>query len=169
MMKNEGARVWVNRVFAFLAGGLIVLAIMSLAAVNPLKSQKEALAKQLDEVQNGAGRLLAEAKVFVASKSYESALSTLKNLYQKHPASAEATEGKALDAGIQTKVQARNERWQAASVAIQAAWEKTTAAALRAQADLDREQVDKNMTETLKQEWDKAKDRIKLDWESGEV
>ena len=68
---NEGGKIWVNRLLALVAGGLIVFAIMSLAIVTPVRREKEALAKQLDEVQNGAARLLAEAKVLAESKSYD--------------------------------------------------------------------------------------------------
>ena len=56
---TEVGRIWVNRSLAFVAGGLIVFAVMSLAIVAPIRSQKEEAAKQLDEVQNGAARLLA--------------------------------------------------------------------------------------------------------------
>jgi len=52
MTKNQGGRIWINRFLAFAVGGLIVFAIMSLAVVSAVKSEKEELAKQLDEVQH---------------------------------------------------------------------------------------------------------------------
>ena len=83
-MTNVG-RIWVSGCPAFVAAGLIVYAIMSLAIVAPIRSQKEALAKQLDEVRNGAARLLAEAKWFADNKSYDSARKTLDTLFEKKP------------------------------------------------------------------------------------
>ena len=165
MIKNENGRIWVNRVLAFVVGGLIVLAVMSLAVVAPVRAEKEALAKQLDEVQNGAARLLAEAKVLVESKSYDSALKTLSTLFEKQPGSSQVIEGRKLYADIEITVQAKEQKWEAAVGAIRTAWEKATAAELLAKAEQDKQLVETGMAETLVKEWNNVKDQIRQDWE----
>ena len=165
MIQNEGARIWVNRVFAFLAGGLVVLAIMAFAFVTPLRNDKESLTEQLDDAQNGAARLLAEAKEHVESKSYDNAIKTLNTLFQKQPGSSEVVEGRKLEAEISVMVQANQENWEAAVAEIRAAWEKARAAEILSKADEDRQLVETGLSETLVKEWDKAKDKIRQDWE----
>ncbi len=166
MTENQGGRIWVNRVLAFVAGGLIVFAIMSLAVVAPVRSEKEALAKQLDEVQNGAARLLAEAKVLADSKSYDSALKTLDTLFEKQPGSSQMVEGRKLYADIEIAVQAKQQKWDAAVGPIRTAWEKATATELLTKAEQDKQLVETGMAETLIREWDKVKDQIRKDWEN---
>jgi len=166
MIKNEAARVWVNRVLAFLAGGLIVLIVMSAAVVTPVRNEKEALAKQLDEVQYGAERLLAEAKVLAESKSYESAIRTLNTLFEKQPGSSQLVEGRKLYAELEIAVQAKAEAWEAAVGPIRAAWEKARATELLANAERDKQLVETGMAQTLATEWERAKDQIKRDWEN---
>ncbi|MCX7030699.1 MAG: hypothetical protein NTU62_11360 [Spirochaetes bacterium] len=163
---NERGKVWVNRFLAFVAGGLLVFAIMSLAVVTPVRNEKEALAKQLDEVQNGAARLLAEAKVLAESKSYDNALETLNTLFEKQPGSSEVVEGRKLYTEIEITVQAKAQKWEAAVGAIRAAWEKARAAELLAKAEQDKQLAETSMAETLVTEWEKAKDQIRQDWEN---
>jgi len=158
-------RVWVSGCLAFVAAGLIVYAIMSLAVVAPIRSQKEALAKQLDEVQNGAARLLAEAKGFADSKSYDSALKTLDALFEKQPGSSQVVEGRKLYAEIEIKAMAKEQKWDAALPAIRAAWEKAKAAELMADVEQQKKLLETGMAETLATEWNKAKDQIRQDWE----
>jgi hypothetical protein len=165
VIKNERARVWVNRVLAFLAGGVVVLIIMSVAAVAPVRSQVETLTKQLDEAQHGAARLLSEAKALVASKDYERALSTLETLLDKQPGSSEATEGRKLHAEIQTMIRERDQRWEAAVGKVREAWVKAAATELRAQSEKDRAELETNMNATLDKEWEKIKDQIRSEWE----
>jgi predicted Zn-dependent protease len=163
---SESGRIWVNRLVAFVAGGLLVLAIMSLAVVTPVRREKEALAKQLDEVQNGAARLLAEAKMLMESKSYDNALETLKTLFEKQPGSSEMVEGRRLYTEIEIAVQAKEQKWEAAVVAIRTAWEKARAAEILAKAEQDKQLVKTSMADTLKAEWEKAKDQIRQEWEN---
>ena len=162
---TDVGRIWVNRSLAFVAGGLIVYAVMSLAIVAPIRSQKEALAKQLDEVQNGAARLLAEAKGLADNKSYDSALKTLDTLFEKQPGSSQVVEGRKLYAEIEIKVQAKEQKWETAVPAIRAAWEKAKAAELMADVEQQKQLVETGMAETLATEWEKAKDQIRQDWE----
>ena len=163
-MTNVG-RIWVSGCIAFVAAGLIVYAIMSLAIVAPIRSQKEALAKQLDDVQNGAARLLAEAKGFADNKSYDSALKTLDTLFEKQPGSSQVVEGRKLYAEIEIKAQAKEKKWNAAVPAIRVAWEKAKAAELMADVEQQKQLLETGMAETLATEWEKAKDQIKQDWE----
>lgn len=169
MLKNEGTRVWVNRIFAFVAGGLIVLAIMSVAAVTPVKNQNAVLTTQLDELQNGAARLLAESRLFVADSKYQNAQNTLKTLFEKHSTSTEAAEGKKLLAEIETAIREQDRAWDAVAENVRTAWEKTKAQELRSLADVIRKAVDSSMAETLSSEWEKEKDRIREKWQNGEV
>ena len=165
MTKEQDGRIWINRILAFVAGGVIVFAIMGLAVVAPVRSEKEALAKELDDVQNGAARLLAEAKALVESKSYDNALKTLSTLFEKRPGSSEEVEGRKLYVEIEIAVQAGDQEWESAVGAIHAAWEKAMAAELLAKAERDRQLVETGMAETLAREWEKAKDQIRRDWE----
>jgi predicted Zn-dependent protease len=163
---NEGGRIWVNRLLALVAGGLIVFAVMSLAIVTPVRREKEALAKQLDEVQNGAARLLAEAKVLAESKSYDNALKTLNTLFERQPGSSEMVEGRKLYTEIEIMVQAKEQKWEAAVGAIRAAWEKAKAAELLVKAEQDKQLVETGMAATLTTEWEKVKDQIRQEWEN---
>ena len=163
---TEKGRIWVNRFVAFVAGGLLVFAIMSLAIVTPVRNEKEALAKQLDDVQNGAARLLGEAKVLAESKSYDSALKTLDTLFEKQPGSNEVVEGRKLYTKIEISVQAKEQKWEAAVGAIRTAWEKARAAEILAKAEQDKQVVETGMAETLATEWDRAKDQIRQEWEN---
>jgi predicted Zn-dependent protease len=163
---TERGKIWVNRLLAFVAGGLLVFAIMSLAVVTPVRNEKAALAKQLDEVQNGAARLLAEAKVLAESKSYDNALETLNTLFEKQPGSSEVVEGRKLYTEIEISVKAKEQKWEAAVGAIRAAWEKARAAELLAKAEQDKQLAETSMAETLITEWEKAKDQIRQDWEN---
>jgi len=165
MTKNQGGRIWINRFLSFVAGGLIVFVIMSLAVVSPVKSDKEELAKELDEVQYGAARLLAEAKALAESESYDRALGTLDTLFEKQPGSSEMVEGRKLYAEIEVAVQAREQKWEDAVGPIRAAWEKAMAAELLAKAEQEKQLVETNMAETLIREWGKVEDQIRQDWE----
>jgi predicted Zn-dependent protease len=163
---NERGRIWVNRLLALVAGGLLVFAIMSLAVVTPVRREKEALAKQLDEMQNGAARLLAEAKVLVENKSYDKAIETLNTLFTKQPVSSEVVEGRKLFTEIEIKAKAKEQKWEAAVGAIRAAWEKARAAELLAKAEQDKQLAETSIAETLVKEWESAKDQIRQEWEN---
>jgi len=165
MADNQTGRIWINRILAFVIGGLIVLAIMSFAVVAPVRSEKEELANELDEVQNGAERLLNEAKVLAESKSYDRALNALNTLFEKRPGSSQMVEGRKLFTEIEIAVRAKEEKWEAAAGAIRAAWEKATAAELLAKAERDKQLVETGLAATLAKEWERAKDQIRRDWE----
>jgi hypothetical protein len=164
-MEGNG-KVWVNRIVAFLGGGLLTLIVLSIAVTGPANNRNKALTAELDQIRNGAPRLLAEARAFVDSKDYASAMKTLDVLFVQQPVSKEALEGKKLYAVAVKTIQDSNTRWDAAMVSIKSAWEKTTAAQLREQS---RAQVENDMTDTLNKEWDKAKDQIRKDWEDRKI
>jgi len=168
MTKSDGPRVWGNRLLSLVAGGLIVLVIMSLAAVAPVKAENATLTKQLDELQNGAAKLLTEAKAYVSSKSYNNAQQSLEALLAKHPNSSEAVEGKKLSADVAALVAQREQKWESSIAAIKSAWENSTAAKLRADGDAVRQGIETTMAATLKAQWEQSKDRIRQDWEAGE-
>ena len=166
MIKNEGARVWVNRIVAFLVGGLAVLAVMSIVAVAPVKSENAALKTKLDDVQNGAARLLSEAKTLVDNRNYGGAQTALKTLFEKQPGSKEEAEGRKLYAAIDVSVKELDSRWEAAAVAIRADWEAKAAKDLRAKLEDARLQQEKDMADTLSKEWDRAKGDVRVAWEN---
>jgi hypothetical protein len=166
MEGNGNRRVWVNRIVSFLGGGLLTLLVLSIAVTGPAGNRNKALKAELDQIQNGAPRLLAEARAFADSKDYANTLKTLGVLFVQQPVSAEAVEGKKLYALTEKTVRDGNARWDAAEVSIKTAWEKTTAAQLREQS---RTQVESEMTDTLNKEWDKAKDQIRKDWEDRKI
>jgi len=151
------------------AGGLIVLAIMSFASVTPLKNENAALTKQLDELQNGPPRLLRQAEAYVADKSYSNAQQSLKTLLEKHPGSDEAVAALKLSAEITAVVELREQKWQAAMGAVKAAWQASTAAQLRADADAARQKIEAVMSDTLNTQWEQSKDRVRQEWENGEI
>jgi hypothetical protein len=166
MDRNGNHRVWVNRIVAFLGGAVLTLIVLSIAVTGPAGNRNKELKAELDLIQNGAPRLLAEARAFVASKDYVNALKTLDVLFVQQPVSKEAIEGKKLYAATEKTVQDGNTRWEAAMVSIKNAWEKTTAAQLREQS---RVQVENDMADTLNKEWDKSKDQIRKDWEDRKI
>jgi len=166
MIKNEEKRVLVNRIMAFLLGGVIILAVMSLAVVSPLRKDNATLTSQLDEIQNGAVRLLGEATVQFQNGSYDNAKNTLNVLFEKQPTSAEAVEGKKLFAEIETILREMDEKWDAAAEGVRAEWEKTRTAELRANLEKERLLVETNLEDTLNKEWAKSKMQIRNDWEA---
>jgi hypothetical protein len=166
VFKSDGPKTWANRVLSFVVGGLVVLILMSVAAVGPVKAKNADLTKQLDELQNGAARLLSEAKGFMANKAYSSAQQSLSALLTKQPGTPEAVEGKKLSAEVAAAVELQNKKWEAASVAVKAAWEKTAAAKLRSDADATRAQVETSLAATLTTDWERQKDQVRKDWEN---
>jgi hypothetical protein len=166
MEGNGKPRIWVNRILAFLAGGLLALIVMGIAIVSPLNTRNKDLTTKLDNIENAAPRLLAEARASMETKDYANALKTLDVLFIQQPVSQEAVEGKKLYTAIEATVKDSDMKWEAAMVSIKNAWEKTTTAQLREQA---RAQVENTMTETLNREWENSKDRIRKEWEDRQI
>jgi hypothetical protein len=161
MIKNEKGRIWLNRVLAFLVGGLLIYAVMSLSVVKNVKAENAELKKELYD----PGRLLTSAKGLFENGNYSEAKRTLDTLFEKHPGASEMTEGKQLYAEIEAEQNALDKKWEAAVGAIREEWATTMAAQLRAKFEEDRAALETNMTDVLNTEWDKMKDRIRQEWE----
>ena len=166
MIQNEKLRIWVNRVFAFLFGGLLIFLIMNFSVVSGVKSQNEELKTELEESQYGAKRLLDNAKAYAKDKDYDKAIETLDTLFEKQPGSNEAAEGKKIYPEVQDLIKKEQEKqaeidkiWEAEVGAIQEKWQTEKAAQLR-------EQLEKEMNDTLlDKEWEKAKEKVKEEWQ----
>ena len=161
MIQNEKARIWVNRVLAFLLGALLIYAVMSLSIVKNVKEENEALKTELYD----ASRLLTNAKGFFENGNYGEAKKTLDTLFEKHPGASEMVEGKQLYAEIEAEQNALDKKWEAAAGTIREEWATKMAAQLRAEFEKDREKLEKNMDDVLNTEWDKMKDKIREEWE----
>jgi hypothetical protein len=161
MIQNVKARIWVNRVLAFLLGALLIYAVMSLSIVKNVKEENEALKTELYD----ASRLLTNAKGFFENGNYSEAKKTLDTLFEKHPGATEMVEGKQLYDQIEAEKNALDKKWEAAAGAIREEWAIKMAAQLRAEFEKDREKLEKNMDDVLNTEWDKMKDKIREEWE----
>ena len=161
MIKNEKARIWVNRVFAFLLGALAIFAVMSLSVVSNLKKENAELKTELYD----PGRLLTSANGLFENRNYSEAKKTLDTLFEKHPGASEMAEGKRLYAEIEAEQNALDKKWEAAVGALREEWAMKMAAQLRAEFEKDREALETNMNDVLNTEWDKMKDRIREEWE----
>ena len=165
MIENEKTRIWVNRVVTFIiAGGLMFLIMNYVVAGN--------IRKELDECKYEATVLLNDAKAFFENNDYDKSKETLDTLFEKHPGSNEAIEGKKLYAEIETAVQKEQElqkeldtKWEAAVGGIREEWAKTMAAQMRSEFEKTREQLEKDMDEVLNKEWEKMKGEIREEWE----
>ncbi len=165
MIENEKVRIWINRIFAFLVGGLLIFLIMNFSVVSNVKNQNEELKKELEESQYGAKRLLDNAKAYIENKDYNKAKEALDTLFEKQPGSNETAEGKKIYTGVQdsikkeqNKQEEMDRKWEAAAGAIQEKWQKEKAAQLK-------EQFEKEINDTLDKEWEKVKEKIREEWE----
>jgi hypothetical protein len=160
MIQNEKLRIGVNRVMSFLIGGLLVLVIMNMTVVSTIKAQNAQLTKNYNE----AGQMLSDAKAQVASRNYQSAQTTLDALFEKHPGSAEVVEGRKLYTDVAATVAKDSARWDTAVGAIKDKWARDLAARLRSQSEAQRQEMEKDMTDTIAKEWEKAKDQVRQEW-----
>jgi len=165
MIKNEKARIWVNRIVSLIIAGGLMFLIMNFVVAQKIR-------KELDECKYEATVLLNDAKAFFENDNYNKVKETLDTLFEKHPSSNEAIEGKKLYAEIETAVQKEQElqkeldkKWEAAVGGIREEWAKTMAAQLRVEFEKTRDQLEKDMDEVLNKEWEKMKDQIREEWE----
>jgi hypothetical protein len=166
MDKQEDKRILMNRVISFLVGGLLVFALMSFTVVSSMKKQNTELAATLDASRYEAGRLLADAKAQLESRDFAKARESLSALLSNQPGSPEAEEGRAMLAVITTAEDKANAKWDKASAAIQKKWASARAAELRAESDKERAELEAGLAEKISQEWEKAKDEVRADWEN---
>jgi hypothetical protein len=165
MIENEKTRIWVNRIVSFIIAGGLMFLIMNYVVAQKIRNE-------LDECKYEATVLINDAKAFFENDNYNKAKETLDILFEKHPSSNEAIEGKKLYAEIETAVQKEQElqneldkKWEAAVGGIREEWAKTMAAQLRSEFEKTREQLEKDMDEVLNKEWEKMKGEIREEWE----
>ena len=168
MIKNEMLRIWVNRVFAFLAGGLIVFIILqfTIGSINNDLSKQN---KALDEIKYESGRLLEESKLSFEKNDYENAKAKLNTLFEKHPASKEAIEGKTLYVEIEKVQEEADKEWDAVETGIRDEWEKSMTILWREELNQEfekkRDTMEKEMDNKLESEWNKKESQIRIEWE----
>ncbi len=162
MAMDAKNNLWINRIGALVIGGALVFIVGSTGVVSTLKGENVALQAQLTEIKNGAPRLMSEAVAFAGQKDYANALKTLDSLFALQPGSAEAAEGKKLYDTVEATVKRNESKWDAAVGAIRADWERTTAKDLRIQ-------MEKDMLNTLGQQWEQSKAAIRKDWEDKQI
>lgn len=165
MIKNDKTKLYVNRIIAFLIGGLLTFAVMSTTVVKNANDRNEELATALDTSRYEAGRLLADAKAQLTSGNYSAAKESLTDLFKNQPGSAEAVEGKELMPIIETAEMKADKRWEASSPEIREQWANNMIAELRAKSDADRAKLEKEMDTRVAAAWDKAKEQVREEWE----
>jgi hypothetical protein len=165
MTNKETMKLYTGRIGFFLAGGLLVFAVMSFTVVNTANKQNEQLTKTLDTSRYEAGRLLADAEAQFENRNYIKAKESLTTLFANQPGSEEAVKGKTLMVTVEKAEKASNVKWEAAMPGIKQEWSNTLAAEIRSKADAERAKLEASMEETINKEWDKAKVKIREDWE----
>jgi hypothetical protein len=101
---------------SFITGASLVSKNKELASIKTLLVNSEddntKLKSQIDELQNGASKLLALAQNDFDKKDYDKAKQTLNDLLQKHPTAPEADKAKQMIASIDNAVQKEKEAEQ---------------------------------------------------------
>ncbi len=165
MEKKEQISVIVKHILFFLIGGLLVFAIMSLTVVSNLKAENEELTEALDISRYEAGRLLEDAKAQFEYGDYSEAKSTLKTLFENQPGSEEAAEGRKLLVTIEDEEIAADKRWEAVLPEIREEWLNNLAERLLVESDEERVELEKSMNKIITDEWEKAKSKVREEWE----
>ena len=155
MIKNEKARIWVNRIVSLIIAGGLMFLVMNFYVAGKIR-------KELDECKYESGCFI---------NSVFNAKETLNTLFIKHPDSNETAEGKKLYTEIENAVKNQEEldkKWEAAVGGIREEWAKTMVVQLREQlkekAITEKEELEKNMDDMLNSEWDKVKEEIREEW-----
>jgi hypothetical protein len=157
-MQNEKAKLYLNRILSFLVGGALVFAVMSVSVVADSKRQVAELKQKLDVALYEPGTLLNEAKADFSSKKYRESMVSLDSLFEKHPGSPEAIEGRTLYDSMTAAEKKADDKWAAAVAGVKRKWVAAESLRLWAQAEQD-------MTVALNQGWEGAKDKARADWE----
>jgi len=162
MIKNEKARIWVNRIVSLIIAGGLMFLIMNYGVAEKIR-------KELDECKYEATGLLNDAKAYFENKDYVRAKETLNTLFEKRPGSNEAVEGKKLYTQMETEQKELDTKWEAAVGGIREEWVKTMAVQLREQlrekAGKEKEELERDMDDILNREWEKVKEEIREEWE----
>lgn len=164
MEKNEKRTLIINRVVSFIAGGLLVFAVMSFTVVSSANAENEELSKALDTSRFEAGRLLDDAEAQLSSGEYEEAKASLTALFANQPGSPEATEGKALLARVEQEAAAADQRWEAALPSLREEWADAMALELRTKFDEDRAKFESELEATINEAWEKARTDVRAAW-----
>lgn len=169
MIKNETLRIWVNRIFAFLAGGLLLFIILQMTTVNQTTELNKQLTKELDEIKYASGRLLDQGKMYFEKNDYSNAKKILNTLFEKHPMATETAEAKTLFAAIETRQNAMDKRWDAVLPGIREEWKKTKSIQLEEQFaeqfKTEKEKWERDLATNLELEWNRVKDQLRREWE----
>lgn len=166
MPNKENGRVYLNRFVSFVAGGLLVFAVMSFTVVSGAKKQNAQLTMELDSLKYEAGKLFADAKAQLDAGDYGKAKESLTTLFSKRPGSEQSTEGKSLLAVIEKEEKAADSRWASVLPGLRKKWSAARAAELRLEADAARSQVEKGLNDKIDQEWENAKDKVRQAYEA---
>jgi len=168
MIKNEILRIWVNRVFAFIAGGLVVFIVLQFT-IGSINDDLSKQTKAFDDIKYEAGRLLEESKTYFENNDYNNAKRRLDTLFEKHSTSKEAIEGKTLYVKIEKAQEEADKKWAAAVMGIRNEWEKSMAKQWREelnnQFEKERDALEKNMDNKLNNEWNNSESQIRMEWE----
>jgi hypothetical protein len=165
MATQENRNILVNRIVSFIAGGLLVFAVMSFTVVSSAKKENKQLTSTLDVSRYEAGRLLADAKAQFESLDYAEAGASLENLFMNQPGSSEAAEGKKLLVQLEAAEKAANTEWNNALAEVRTKWFADRAAELREKSDNERAKLEEGLTAQIEQEWEKAKEKVRAEWE----
>jgi len=169
LMASFKDNLLVNRIIALLIGGLLVFAIMNMTVVQTAKKENAKMATALDASRYDAGRLLSDAQAQLESKNYTASKATLEELFINQPGSPEASEGKTLLASVNAAEAAATAKWEAALPQIKADWTEAMATELRAASDKERADMEANLDATIAKAWDKAKLKVRTQWEESEA
>jgi hypothetical protein len=163
---NERTRLLMNRIVSALAGGLLVLAVMSFTVVKNANDRNETLSTALDTSQNEAGRLLADAAAQLDMGDYTEAKASLAALFANQPGSAESVQGRNLLAVVETAERDADARWEEVLPEIRASWTENLAEEMRAEADAAVAEMESTLETAVSAAWDKEKDDIREEWEA---
>lgn len=166
MSNSDNVKIIVNRIVSFLAGALVMFAVMNITVVEQAKKKNVALAAELDASKYEAGRLLDQAKALLEANNYEQATASLTDLFDKHPGSAESVEGKALLALVEDSKEEADAKWSAAMPEVKQTWEADRMETLRAESETARIQMEKELSEKVAKEWEYSKENIRREWEA---
>ncbi len=165
MAQTEKTKLNLNRVLAFLAGGLLVFGVMSITVLSSVRTENEELTDALDTSRYEAGRLLADAQAHHAAGDNREAVSSLESLIENQPGSPEAVDGRELLVTIEALRAEADARWNAAMPALREAWSAERAATLRAEWDADRAKLEASIQDSIDQAWDRAESKVRTEWE----
>jgi len=161
---EDQRNITLNRIISFLAGGLLIFAIMSFTVVNKVKDQNTELTKALNLSQYEAGRLLSNAQEQFTAGDFNKAMASLNTLFDHQPGSAEAAEGRKLFPKIENEQTSVNAKWEKALPGIKDKWYTNKAMELRAESEASRVKFESELNNTISKAWDKAKDGVKSEW-----